>query len=196
MRCYYCKCAGSIKSLLTTRNIARPRSKHPLNRVCTWTLLIHLFNMCTQVVMETGRGKLAWTNYQVLSVPKTNPTRCSLMQLDAVTGITIQKCTLLPSLVLITEGLKHQLRVHLADGLNCPVLGDKKFGKPLLRQNRSLRRRASTVRSLLDQDHLYLHAKWLEIPGYHGDDNHPLVIQAPLPEYYNTAIRLLQLTTT
>lgn len=75
------------------------------------------------------------------------------------------------------------------------MLGDEKFGKPLLRSDQSLRRKAYVIKSKLEEDHhLYLHARGMEIPGYHGDNNPPLMIRAPLPNYYKEALELLELT--
>ena len=39
----------------------------------------------------------------------TNKTTCALLQLEPITG------------------LKQQIRVHTAEGLKCPILGDHKF---------------------------------------------------------------------
>ena len=33
--------------------------------------------------------KMAWTEYQVLSVPTASPRRCCLMELQAVTGMYV-----------------------------------------------------------------------------------------------------------
>lgn len=144
--------------------------------------------------------KLAWTDYKVLSIPETCPQRCCLIQLAAVTGTCIHtyKYSVYfkssPLCHYDSTGLKHQLRVHLADGLNCPVFGDDKFGAPLFRQNQGLRRKVHAMKTKLGEgNHLYLHARHVEIPGYHGDNSPPLVIQAPLPQYFDKAIELLKL---
>lgn len=45
-----------------------------------------------------------------------------------------------------------------------------------------------------DRDQLFLHAVCVSIPGYFGEDKPPLMIQAPLPDYFNQAIQSLMLT--
>ena len=77
----------------------------------------------------------------------------------------------------------------MSDGLKCPVAGDHKFGGHLFRTDPRLKRKVKIMQ--LEKDKLYLHAKLVEIPGYHGERNPPLVIQAPLPMYYKKAIRQL-----
>ena len=81
--------------------------------------------------------------------------------------------------------------MHLADGLNCPVVGDHKFGGPLLRKDKTLKRKVEAMH--LDRGHFYLHATSIEIDSYHGKDKLPLKIKAPLPDYYNKAIMQLKL---
>ena len=88
-------------------------------------------------------------------------------------------------------GLKHQIRVHLADGLGCPVFGDHKFSGPLLREDEALRRKLEAMN--LDRDHFYLHALSIGIDSYHGQDKPPFQIKAPLPDYYTKAIKQLHL---
>ena len=89
------------------------------------------------------------------------------------------------------SGFKHQLRVHLADGLKCPVLGDHQFGGPLFRQDQTLRRKVQGLQ--LDKNNLLLHALHVEIPGYNGENKPPLILRAPLPDYFDQAIRQLHL---
>lgn len=98
-----------------------------------------------------------------------------------------------PTLSLSCTGLKHQIRVHLADGLRCPVLGDHKFGGPLLREDVALRRKVEAMG--VAKGHVYLHAMAIEVASYHGQDR-PLKIEAPLPDYYSKAIMHLQLKKT
>lgn len=54
--------------------------------------------------------KNAKTRFEVLDA---NKTTCALLQLEPITG------------------LKHQIRVHLAEGLKCPILGDHKFSSDI-----------------------------------------------------------------
>ena len=91
---------------------------------------------------------------------------------------------------IVVLGLRHQLRVHLADSLQCPVLGDHKFGGRLLRLDPTLTRKVKIMD--VEKGHLYLHAKEVELAGYYGN-NKPLVIQAKLPDHFETAIEKLGL---
>lgn len=72
------------------------------------------------------------------------------------------------------------------------MYGDHQFGGPLFRQDRSLKKKVQNMH--LERERLYLHAVDVSIPGYFGDSNPPLVIQAPLPDHFNKAIQLLKLT--
>lgn len=62
-----------------------------MNRVgsCLFTRVGNDGCYVMQVVMDeddSGRGKLAETDYKVLSVPERAPQRCCLMQLQPITG--------------------------------------------------------------------------------------------------------------
>lgn len=46
----------------------------------------------------------------------------------------------------------------------------------------------------LDRDRLLLHAVCVSLPGYFGETKPPLMIQAPLPDYFDEATELLKLT--
>ena len=61
---------------------------------------------CFFQTLKAAGFKNAVTRFQVLD---TNKTTCSLLQLEPLTG------------------LKQQIRVHVAEGLKCPILGDHKF---------------------------------------------------------------------
>lgn len=58
-------------------------------------------------------------------------------------------------------GRKHQLRVHCADVLRAPILGDRKYNRNVQHKN------------------LFLHAKQLKISELN------LLLEAPLPEYFS-----------
>ena len=81
---------GSVKSRLSMRNIATSDRRRCMNRVSfvskPWTLL----GLVVQVVMrdDGASGKVAWTDYEVLSIPELSPRKCALIQLQPVTGMT------------------------------------------------------------------------------------------------------------
>lgn len=89
------------------------------------------------------------------------------------------------------QGFKHQLRVHMADGLVCPVLGDYKFGGPLFRLHESLRRKMKAMEYV--RGYFYLHAAQLEIPNYSGRKGKSLVITAPPPPHFVQTAKMLGL---
>lgn len=92
-------------------------------------------------------------------------------------------------------GVKHQLRVHLALALNCPVLGDHKYShwgrlapqklpQPLLR---ALSLTPPQSRSLL----LHLHAAQITLPPTAGGD--PIVLRCAPPKSFLRTLRKLEL---
>ena len=92
--------------------------------------------------------------------------------------------------LLTCTGFKHQVRVHLADGLRSPVLGDYKFGGPLFRQSSYLNKKMKSMKFVPGK--VYLHASELEIPDYHQNGK-TLIIRAPLPEHFCKTAKLLRL---
>lgn len=119
-----------------------------------------------------GGLQLAWTKYEVLS---SYGRRCSLVDLQLITGF------------------KHQLRVHLADGLTCPVLGDNKFAGPLLRKYPALKKKLQSIGFMgYAKGHMYLHAYEVQVLDYFGAQR-PLTITAPLPPYFAQALKSLGL---
>jgi 23S rRNA pseudouridine955/2504/2580 synthase len=122
-----------------------------------------------------GRKKSALTRYRRLACGRLplageaaladggQPT-CSLLELELGTGRT------------------HQIRRHLA-GAGCPILGDDKYGDFAL--NKKLRK--AGLRRML------LHARSISLPGKAAGSQgsggksaggKPLVITAPLPDYF------------
>ncbi|XP_068750351.1 pseudouridylate synthase RPUSD4, mitochondrial-like [Montipora capricornis] len=136
-----------------------------------------------------GEGfKNAKTRFEVLD---TNQTSCALLQLEPITG------------------LKHQIRVHAAEGLKCPVLGDHKFSSdsrqpqvlPLrllqLLQFQGVKSKNNPEekgkirpwqRALIP---LHLHARQLTLPKF--DDGKDIVITAPSPDYFQETLQKLKL---
>lgn len=91
-------------------------------------------------------------------------------------------------------GFKHQIRVHLADHLNCPVLGDYQFAGPLFRKYPSLAKKMEYIGNLrgYTRGPIYLHAYEVILPREDGKP--PLVINAPLPKYYVETLKALGLS--
>lgn len=114
------------------------------------------------------------TEYELLS----NVTRrCSLLELQPQTG------------------KKHQIRVHLADALLCPVLGDHIFSGPQFRQSRLLRRKIEAIADSptigYNRKHVFLHAYELIIP--HPGRHKPTIITAPPPRHFVNMVNQLGL---
>ncbi|MBN2188428.1 MAG: RluA family pseudouridine synthase [Chitinispirillaceae bacterium] len=76
--------------------------------------------------------------------------------------------------VLLDTGRTHQIRIHCAH-VGAPVVGDTRYGDPLLDKELFSRRPGAPQR-------LYLHAQKLEVPAPGGGKR--LSIHAPLPEEF------------
>ncbi len=115
---------------------------------------------------------MAMTAYSTISRMKNV---CSLLDVNPITGF------------------KHQIRVHLADAILCPVVGDYKFAGPLFRMQRSLAKKMTVIGSTKGffRGPMYLHAYRVEIPQEEGQK--PLVITAPLPNHFINTIESLGL---
>ncbi|XP_076452762.1 uncharacterized protein LOC143288297 [Babylonia areolata] len=92
-------------------------------------------------------------------------------------------------------GLQHQIRVHLAQALNCPVLGDHKYShmdrlapqKLFPEALQKLGLRQAQVRYLP----LHLHAKALLLPEWRGHSN--IFIAAPVPRFFLRNLKTLKI---
>ncbi|MBR6232122.1 MAG: RluA family pseudouridine synthase, partial [Alphaproteobacteria bacterium] len=71
-------------------------------------------------------------------------------------------------------GRTHQLRIHAAEVLKTPILGDDRYGK-----------RSSLTDDLPDK--MYLHARAISIPLMNKKE---LVVEAPLPKHFEKAFQL------
>lgn len=70
-----------------------------------------------------SRGHTAITNYTTL-----DSTSLALVELQPLTSIRCSQPFISSFLFSVYfSAIKHQLRVHLADGLDCPILGDHKY---------------------------------------------------------------------
>lgn len=70
-------------------------------------------------------------------------------------------------------GRTHQLRIHAAEVLKTPILGDNRYG-----------RKSELVKNLPKK--MFLHARAISIPLA---NNKSLMIEAPLPEHFNLAFK-------
>jgi 23S rRNA pseudouridine955/2504/2580 synthase len=100
----------------------------------------------TTAVDDPREGARAITDFRVLDAAKR---RAAWLELKPLTGRT------------------HQLRVHCAEGLGCPILGDGKYGGA-----------AAHLEGLPNQ--LHLHARALRLPHPEGG---VLEVAAPLPPH-------------
>uniref|UniRef100_A0A8D0BYX1 Pseudouridylate synthase RPUSD4, mitochondrial n=1 Tax=Salvator merianae TaxID=96440 RepID=A0A8D0BYX1_SALMN len=118
---------------------------------------------------------LAATRYQTLS----SSSSCSLLELQPVTGV------------------KHQLRVHLAYGLGCPILGDHKYSHwnklaPQKLPEGTLKRlglKQTKARHLP----LCLHACQLIIPKSDGSEENKIHVVCKPPAFFTRTLKRLKL---
>jgi len=105
-------------------------------------------------------GKAAITHYRWLQQHRNNKERCklSLMELRPLTGRT------------------HQIRVHLAEQLGMPVLGDYRYGQAAPRRDPN--------RCVHHKDlPLHLHSYHLLLRDWHCPGKH-LDLHAPIPKHF------------
>jgi 23S rRNA-/tRNA-specific pseudouridylate synthase len=163
--------AGKVTIPLGTKDLATQNSpRHHMHRVVLRKDKVDLYH--EKVVGQTLQFgiQMAVTEYRVLS---SYGQRCGLVEVSTATGF------------------KHQVRVHLADALLCPVVGDYKFGGPLFRSVPNLKRKLKNLKHTKHSP-MCLHAYQLCIPDYHRDGK-PLVIKAPLPASFRQVARQLML---
>ncbi|XP_076851676.1 pseudouridylate synthase RPUSD4, mitochondrial isoform X2 [Brachyhypopomus gauderio] len=114
----------------------------------------------------------AVTQYTVLD----SGSGCSLLELQPITGV------------------KHQLRVHMALGLACPILGDHKYSQwnKLAPQKlpEGVLRRLGLEQSKTRHLPLHLHLRRITLPEVKG--HHDLTVFCPLPRYFTMALKKLQ----
>ncbi|KAI7795003.1 pseudouridylate synthase RPUSD4, mitochondrial [Triplophysa rosa] len=135
-----------------------------------------LFRVCEDGVTRVRahrQAESAVTQYRVLD----GTNGCSLVELQPVTGV------------------KHQLRVHLALALACPILGDHKYANwnKLAPQKlpESALRRLDLVQSKTRYLPLHLHSRRIVLPGVKG--HHEITVSCPLPKYFTNALKKLQI---
>ncbi|XP_040889516.1 mitochondrial RNA pseudouridine synthase rpusd4-like [Toxotes jaculatrix] len=123
-------------------------------------------------VRANRQAHSAVTKYRVLD----SSSGCSLVELQPFTGA------------------KHQMRVHMALALACPILGDHKYSQwsklaPQKLPERVLGRlglEQSKIRYLP----LHLHARQLTLPGANQAD---INVSCPLPKYFTQTLQRLHL---
>ncbi|KAL2807539.1 mitochondrial RNA pseudouridine synthase RPUSD4 isoform b, partial [Daubentonia madagascariensis] len=118
--------------------------------------------------------QVAVTQYQVLSSTLSS----ALMELQPITGI------------------KHQLRVHLSFGLDCPILGDHKYSdwNKLAPQKLSVGtlKKLGLKQSKARHIPLHLHARQLILPAL-GSGREELNLVCKLPRFFVRSLRRLGL---
>ncbi|KAF5921385.1 pseudouridylate synthase RPUSD4, mitochondrial [Diceros bicornis minor] len=125
-------------------------------------------------VRMSRNAHVAVTQYQVLSSTLSS----ALLELQPITGI------------------KHQLRVHLSFGLDCPILGDHKYSdwNRLAPQKLSVGtlKKLGLPQSKARHIPLHLHARQLILPAL-GSRNEELHLVCKLPRYFLCSLSRLGL---
>ena len=86
-------------------------------------------------------------------------------------------------------GFKHQIRIHLADALHCPIMGDYKFASPVLRMIPSLGQKLRAMKNSRGPMCLHAHEVKLDL----DPDKRPIVITAPPPHHFTNTVKELKL---
>ncbi|CAN9511759.1 unnamed protein product [Ophioblennius macclurei] len=119
------------------------------------------------------QAQRAVTKYTVLD----SSSGCSLVELQPFTGV------------------KHQLRVHMALALGCPILGDHKYSHMDKLAPQKLPERVlgklGLEQAKIRHVPLHLHARQLSLPG--GSQAH-IDVSCPLPKYFTQTLSRLYLT--
>ncbi|KAM9444384.1 pseudouridylate synthase RPUSD4, mitochondrial [Clarias gariepinus] len=119
------------------------------------------------------QAQSAVTRYKVLD----SSSGCSLVELQPITGV------------------KHQLRVHTALALACPILGDHKYAhwNKLAPQKlpEGVLRRLGLEQSKTRHLPLHLHVRQITLPGLRGHGD--LTVSCPLPKFFTAALKKLQI---
>lgn len=116
----------------------------------------------------------------------------------AVTHFKVKKSSVGAAFVELEPetGVRHQLRVHLSEGLNCPILGDHKYSHDDKYAPQKLPQtmldllavKQSKVRNIP----MHLHAASIVIPGF-GEEGKELCINSPLPQFFRYTMKKLKL---
>ncbi|XP_029948245.1 pseudouridylate synthase RPUSD4, mitochondrial isoform X2 [Salarias fasciatus] len=124
-------------------------------------------------VRSHQQAQRAATKYTVLD----SSSGCSLVELQPFTGV------------------KHQLRVHMALALGCPILGDHKYSHwdKLAPQKlpKGVLGKLGLEQAKARHIPLHLHARQLSLPGGSQTD---VDVSCPLPKYFTQTLSRLYLT--
>ncbi|KAI8615914.1 pseudouridine synthase [Chytriomyces sp. MP71] len=105
----------------------------------------------------------------------------------AVTGFRVLQSQKHLSWMELTPstGRKHQLRLHCAQSLRVPILGDYKYGPGCPKQLRSAFGNIETVP-------IHLHLREIGIKDWYGEGK-PLRVECPLPSHFERTLRVFNL---
>ncbi|XP_048252242.1 uncharacterized protein LOC124135180 [Haliotis rufescens] len=168
-----------------------------------WVLTKGVPNPLKAVVdIPIGEGTVGRFHRMVLKPESTTDTRLVTRRSSTESHQAITEFEVLDShgnaaLVECTPltGLKHQIRVHLAFGLNTPVLGDHKYSHITKvapqRLHPDLLHRLGIRQSKVRHLPMLLHAKSILIPGFLDGRN--LSIQTRLPRHFSLNMNRLKI---
>uniref|UniRef100_A0A6J0V4R3 Pseudouridylate synthase RPUSD4, mitochondrial n=1 Tax=Pogona vitticeps TaxID=103695 RepID=A0A6J0V4R3_9SAUR len=126
-------------------------------------------------VPQDRDSQMAVTRYRTLS----NLASGTLIELQPITGV------------------KHQLRVHLAYGLGCPILGDHKYSHwdklaPQKLPPGALKK-LGLVQAKARHLPLHLHAYKLSLPELNGSEEKKINLVCKPPHFFNLSLKRLNL---
>ena len=167
--------------LAITKNIPKrvsgeidiPLSEVTLDGKAKLTLKPHSSPDLKPVMPKGGEGTEAVTRYRIL---------------DSGERIALLECMPL-------TGKKHQIRVHLANGLDCPILGDHKYAHfnklAPMRLHPSILELLNIQQTKVRHLALHLHARSIMIPKFLNGRN--LYVSAWLPPHFIKNLKSLKL---
>ncbi|KAJ7999444.1 hypothetical protein DPEC_G00194500 [Dallia pectoralis] len=124
-------------------------------------------------VRANRHAQEAVTQYRVLE----SSNGCSLVELQPITGV------------------KHQLRVHMAYGMGCPILGDHKYSHWIKLAPQKLPdgvlRKLGLEQSKARYLPLHMHARQLTLPEFKGQSD--ITVSCSLPKFFTGTLRRLQI---
>ncbi|XP_022368983.1 RNA pseudouridylate synthase domain-containing protein 4 isoform X2 [Enhydra lutris kenyoni] len=180
---------------------------HRLDKETTGVMVLAWEKEVAHQVQELFRtrqvAKKYWTITVRVPVPPAGVVDIPVIEKEAHTAVTqyqVLSSTLSAALVELQPitGVKHQLRVHLSFGLDCPILGDHKYSdwNKLAPQKLSL----GTLKKLgLHQAKarhipLHLHARQLILPAL-GSRKEELSLVCEPPRFFFRSLQRLDLQT-